>query len=161
MFCALPAHSASLNFPSLKKEGSYYQYLFTKQLIPNTMQLTFSKNYFIAFIILFLIEVAIALFFKQGFIRHTFGDFLVVILLYCFFKSFLKGSALPIAVVTLCIVYIIEFLQLMDFLKYLGLEHNKWVNLVFGNSFSVQDLVAYTIGIAVTLYMEKSKLIAF
>lgn len=125
------------------------------------MKLTFNKNYFIAFIILFLIEVAIAVFFKQGFIRHTFGDFLVAILLYCFFKSFLKGSTLSIAIATLCIAYIIEFLKLTDFLKHLWLEHNKWANLVFGNSFSVQDLVAYTIGIAVTLYMEKSKLIAF
>lgn len=123
------------------------------------MKLTFNKNYFIAFIILFLIEVAIAIFFKEGFIRHTFGDFLVVILLYCFFKSFLNGSTLPIAIATLCIAYIIEFLQLTDFLKHLGLEHSKWASLVFGNSFSIQDLVAYTLGIAVTLYIERSRVL--
>lgn len=123
------------------------------------MKLTFNKNYFIAFIILFLIEVAIAVFFKTGFIRHTFGDFLVVILLYCFFKSFLKGSELILAIVTLCIAYLIEFLQLTDFLKYVGLEHNTWANLIFGNSFSVQDLVAYTLGVVVTLFVESSKVL--
>lgn len=119
------------------------------------MKLTFNKNYFMTFVILFLIEVAIAVFFKEGFIRHTFGDFLVVILLYCFFKSFLRGTVWPIAIATLCIAYSIEFLQLTDFLKYLGLEHNKWAALIFGNSFSVQDLIAYTLGVVVTLWIEK------
>jgi len=120
------------------------------------MKITFNKNYFIAFILLFLIEVAIAAFFKEGFIRHTFGDFLVVILMYCFFKSYIAGNVLTIAIVTLCIAYLVEFLQLTDFLKYLGLEHNKWANLVFGNSFSVQDLAAYSLGIGVTIFLEMS-----
>ena len=124
------------------------------------MKLTFNKNYFIAFVILFLIEVAIATFFKAGFIRHTFGDFLVVILLYCFFKSLIKGTILFVAITTLVIAYIIEFLQLTDFLLVLGLNQNKWANLIFGNSFSVQDLVAYTLGIAITLLIEKSRVFA-
>lgn len=119
------------------------------------MKLTFNKKYFTATILLFLIEAAIAYYLKSGFIRHTFGDFLVVILLYCFFKSFLKGSTIIIAITTLCIAYIVEFLQLTDFLKYLGLEHSRWANLVFGNSFSAQDLVAYTFGILTVLVFEK------
>jgi hypothetical protein len=120
-------------------------------------KLTFNKNYFLVFIILFLTEVAIALFFKTGFIRHTFGDFLVVILLYSFFKSFLKGSALPMAIATLSIAYVIGFLQFTDFFKYLGLEHRKWAALVYGNYFRVQGWVAYKLGIAITLYIERSR----
>lgn len=123
------------------------------------MKFTFNKHYFLAFVALFVIEVAIANFLTSGFIRHTFGDFLVVILLYCFFKSFLKGSTLTIAIVTLVIAYIIEFLQLTDFLHCLGLGQNKLANVVFGNSFSIQDLVAYTLGIAVTLYVESSRVL--
>ncbi len=123
------------------------------------MKLTFNKNYFLTFILLFLTEIAIAVCFKVGFIRHTVGDFLVVILLYCFFRSFLGGSQLIIAMATLLIAYAVEFLQLTDFLLYLGIKHQKWANLVFGNSFSVQDLVAYTLGIAVTLVMERTILL--
>jgi hypothetical protein len=100
-------------------------------------------------------EAAIAIFFKEGFIRHTFGDFLVVILLYCLFKSFIRGNELPIALATLGIAFVIEFLQLTDFLKIVGLEHSKWAALVFGNSFSVQDLVAYTLGILTVIILEK------
>ena len=119
------------------------------------MKLTFNTNYFTAFILLFLIEVAIAYYLKTGFIRHTFGDFLVVILVYCFFKIFLKGRSLIIAMATLGIAYAIEFLQLTDFLKHLGLERNKWAALLLGNSFSVQDLVAYTLGVATIYFVEK------
>lgn len=119
-----------------------------------TMKPIFNKTYFIAFIILFLMEVGIAVFFKEGFIRHTLGDFLVVMLLYCFFKSFLKGGVWVVALATLCIAFIVEFLQLTHFLNYLGLEHKPWAILVFGNSFSAQDLVAYTLGILVVLGVE-------
>lgn len=123
------------------------------------MKFKFSKYHFISFVALFAIEVVIAYFLKSGFIRHTFGDFLVVILLYCFFKSFLKGGALTIAIGTLVIAYIVEFLQLTNFLHYLGLGQNKLANVVFGNSFSIQDLVAYTLGIAVTIYVERSRVL--
>ena len=119
------------------------------------MKLTINKTYFIAFILLFLVEAAIAYYLKTGFIRHTFGDFLVVILLYCFFKIFIKGYPVAIGISTLGIAYIIEFLQLTNFLEILGLKTNLWANLVFGNSFSIQDLVAYTLGIAFTLLLEK------
>jgi len=118
------------------------------------MKLQFNKIYFIAFILLLLTEIAIAFFFTKGFIRHTVGDFLVVILLYCFFKSFLRESIFNIAIGTLVIAYIIEFLQLTNFLDYFGLRHNKWANLILGNSFSIQDLVAYTLGIILVIGIE-------
>ncbi len=119
------------------------------------MKLTFSKNYFLVAVLLLIIEIAIAIFFKEGFVRHTFGDFLVVILLYCFFKSFLRAHSLGIALTTLGIAFIIEFLQLTSFLQLFGLKHSKWANLVFGNSFSFQDLIAYTLGILAVLIFEK------
>jgi len=118
------------------------------------MKFTFDKIYFTGFTLLFVIEVIIAFFLKDGFVRHTVGDFLVVILLYCLFKSFLKTHTLNLAILTLGIAYLIEFLQLTAFLNYLGLKQNKWANLVFGNTFSIQDLVANTLGIVVVLFIE-------
>lgn len=120
------------------------------------MKFTLNTNYLILAVLLFLIEVAIATFFKSGFIRHTFGDFLVVILLYCFFKGFVAGKSIWMALITLCIAFAIEFLQLTDFLQHLGIKQYRWANLIFGNSFSVQDLVAYILGIAVVIILEKS-----
>ena len=119
------------------------------------MKFRFHKTYFIAFIALFIIEIAIAYFLKSGFIRHTFGDFLVVILIYCFLRSFFKTNAIKIGLITLSIAYLTEFLQRTPFLEVLGIEHNYWAKLIFGNSFSIQDLVAYTLGVLVVLGIEK------
>ncbi len=99
-------------------------------------------------------EAGIAYYLKSGFIRHTVGDFLVVILIYCFFRSFLKAYAIILGIVTLGIAYSVEFLQLTPFLEALGLQQNKWANLIFGNSFSIQDLVAYTLGIVIVLLID-------
>ncbi|MRI02209.1 DUF2809 domain-containing protein [Kriegella sp. EG-1] len=119
------------------------------------MKTIFNKSYFILFLILLLAEILIAALLKDGFIRHTVGDFLVVLLLYCLFKSFLQVKPLPIALVTLVIAYLVEFMQLTDFLNNIGLERNKWANLIFGNTFNIQDLVAYTLGFVFVIFSEK------
>lgn len=118
------------------------------------MKLTFNKIYFIASVLLFLVEVLIATFLKSGFIRHTFGDFLVVILIYCFIKSFFTINSHSVAIITLVIAYVVEFIQLTPFLEHFELEDEKWANLLFGNSFSTQDLVAYTLGVMVVFTID-------
>ena len=120
------------------------------------MKLIFDKRYFSLFLLLFFVEAVIAFFLKDGFIRHTFGDFLVVILLYCFFKSFIKAKPIPIAIAVLVIAFGIEFLQLTNFLNYFNLEHSKIAKLVFGSTFHTSDLIAYTLGIITTVLIEKN-----
>lgn len=122
------------------------------------MKFRLHQNYLIAAALLLLIEIGIAVFFKSGFIRHTFGDFLVVILLYCCFRGVLSVPRIPTAWVTLALAYGIEFLQLTDFLSYLGIRHYRWANLIFGNSFSVQDLVAYTLGIGLVVMLDRGRM---
>ena len=58
-----------------------------------TNRLTFNQKYFYLTVVLFLIEVFIALFINDQFIRPFVGDVLVVILIYCFVKSFWKVRA--------------------------------------------------------------------
>lgn len=121
------------------------------------MKLNFNPYYFITFIVLFAIEALIAIYLKVGFIRHTFGDFLVVILLYCFFKSFIKGREFKVALVVLIISYVIEFLQLTNFLEVLCLQNNSFAKIVLGSTFHISDLVAYTLGIITILIFEHSR----
>lgn len=118
------------------------------------MKLTFNIYYFIAFALLFAVEVCIAIFLKDGFIRYTFGDFLVVILLYCFFKSFIKINNSYVAIVTLIMAYSIELLQLTNITQTVTLKHQKWVSLVLGSHFSKEDLIAYTLGIISIYYID-------
>lgn len=116
---------------------------------------TFNKRYFFIAVILFITEVLIATFLKTGFIRHYFGDFLVVILIYCFVKSFLKIPVLTAAMGVLVFAYLIELLQYLDFVKWIGLEENQMANVVLGNYFEWADMLAYTLGILFVLGVEK------
>lgn len=119
------------------------------------MKTTFQPYYFAAFYTLLLTEIAIALLLKTGFIRHTFGDFLAVITLYCFFKSFLKIKPILLAGLVLLFAFVIEFLQLANILDVLNLRGNRIITIVFGTSFSIQDLIAYTLGAIFSFVVDK------
>ncbi len=113
----------------------------------------FKIKYFIIFIFLFLTEIIIA---KHtiGFIRNTLGDFLCVILIYAFVKSFIKLSNLKTAVIVLLIAYFVEFLQLTNFQIFYPDKYANTLKLILGTSFSVEDIIAYTLGILTVLLIE-------
>ena len=50
------------------------------------MKPQFSKTYLAITITLLITEIFIAKYLKKGVIRHTFGNFLVAILMYSYFK---------------------------------------------------------------------------
>jgi uncharacterized membrane protein len=117
--------------------------------------LQFRKGYLISAILLLIIEICIALFLKDKFVRPYVGDFLVVILMYCVVKAFLNISVARACIAVLAFACFIECLQYANVLKLAGLEHVKLLNIVLGHSFDWADLVAYTAGIVVTYIVEK------
>ena len=119
--------------------------------------MTFNKNYFGLFLFFFLIEFAIAYFLKDGFIRHTFGDYLAVIMLYFLLKSFCNGKPIPIAIIVLLIAFAVELLQLINFLELLNLENNIYAKTIFGNTFHFSDLIAYALGVLTVLIIERKR----
>ena len=112
-------------------------------------------KYFITFILLLIIEILIARY-ATGFLRHTIGDYLAVMFVYTFIKSFFKIAIEKAAIITLVISYIIEFLQLSNLQNWYPSEYTKTFKLILGTSFSVGDLVAYTLGIGTIILIEKS-----
>ena len=114
----------------------------------------FNRNYFILTILLFLTEIAIAMYVHDNFIRPYFGDFLVVILLYCFVKSFIKVSVWVAATLVLVFSVAIETAQYFNMVEKLGLQHSKIATVLLGNSFAWMDLIAYTLGILVIITIE-------
>ena len=115
----------------------------------------FNRNYFIPTILLFLIESAIAFYLHDNFIRPYFGDFLVVILLYCFVKSFVNVSVWVAAGLVLLFSFAIEIAQYFNMFEKLGLQHYKVPKVVLGNSFAWMDLLAYILGILIVISIEK------
>ncbi|WP_052471259.1 DUF2809 domain-containing protein [Winogradskyella sp. PG-2] len=119
------------------------------------MILQFNKNYLVLAHSLFLIELAIAFIIKTGFIRYTVGDYLCVILLYAILRGCSNLSVRASAIVVLFIAYSIEILQLTPFLTYFNLEDSFTASLIFGNTFQIGDLIAYTLGIITVLIIEQ------
>lgn len=119
--------------------------------------ITFQRNYFTLTILLFCIEVFIALFFHDGFVRPYVGDFLVVILIYCFIKTFLKTPVLQTALAVLIFAYLIELSQYFHLVSKLGLQNSRLANLILGNLFQWVDIIAYTLGIVLVVILEKLK----
>ncbi len=116
--------------------------------------IVFNIRYFLTFILILIIEVLIAAFCKQPFIRNIFGDFLATLLLYYLFKAFFNIKSIYIAAGVLVISFFIEFLQLIDIINLLNIE-NKLLKIIIGTTFSFNDLVAYTIGISSAILFEK------
>lgn len=117
--------------------------------------LAFNKTYLFLTIILFCVEVFIALFVNDQFIRPFVGDVLVVILIYCFLRIFLNFSYLKIALGVLIFAFVIEILQYFDFVKIIGFEHNRIISVALGRTFSVFDLFAYAVGFVLIIAVER------
>jgi Protein of unknown function (DUF2809) len=118
------------------------------------MKIQFNTYYLVLAHSIFLIEIAIAIFIKTGFIRHTFGDYLAVILLYAIIRGCTNLKVWVSALVVLLIAYLIEFLQLTPFLTYFNLQNSTTAKLIFGSTFHITDLIAYTLGILTVLTIE-------
>ena len=112
--------------------------------------LRFHKGYFLAATSLLLLEIFIALFMHDRFIRPYAGDFLATIFLYCLLGSFFRGSEWRLAGVALLISYVIEGLQYANLLERLGWQ-SRVARIVLGSHFEWGDLLAYTLGGAVAL----------
>jgi len=121
------------------------------------MRLSFQKPYFLAFLFLFIVEALIAAFLNDPFIRPYVGDFLAVILIYTFLKSFTDLSVKQAAIGTLIFAYVVEFFQYLGLIRWLGLEDNLAAKLILGHAFSWEDMLAYTLGIALVLIVERKR----
>jgi hypothetical protein len=116
--------------------------------------LVFKSNYILITSLLFITEVLIALFVHDKIVRPYFGDLLVVILLYCFLRSFLTWSIPQTCWVVVLFAYVIETLQYFNFVDHLGLANSKIAHVILGTSFAWMDILAYTLGILIVSSIE-------
>ncbi|BAV04108.1 Protein of unknown function [Filimonas lacunae] len=114
-----------------------------------------SKTYLLLTVLLFLTEVYIGKYVHDAFVRPYVGDFLVVILLYCLVQSFIQMPVKPLAVGVLLFSYVVEVLQYLNIVKVLGLENNSMARIIIGTAFAWSDILAYTLGILLVVWIEK------
>ena len=113
------------------------------------------KSYLIITGILFCTEILIAVFMHDTIIRPYAGDFLVVILIYCFIQSFFNLSVIKLSIGVLLFAYTLEGLQYFKLVQLLGLDHSNLAKTIIGIHFEWIDMIAYTLGIASVLIIEE------
>jgi hypothetical protein len=116
----------------------------------------FHKLYLFITLILFCIEILIAVFMHDTIIRPYLGDFLVVILIYCFIQSFFNLSVIKLSLGVLLFAYTLEVLQYYKLVQLLGLDNSALAKTIIGIHFEWIDMIAYTLGIASVLIIEKT-----
>ena len=117
--------------------------------------LTFKPGFLVIAFILFVIEVLIALYVRDSIIRPYVGDFLVVIMLYCFVRAFVKTSPWKIALAVLIFAYTIETLQYFKIVDRLGLTNIAIAKTIIGYGFEWLDILAYTLGAMTVVILDK------
>lgn len=118
----------------------------------------FDLKSFLCFLLIFVIEVIIALFVKDNIIRPYGGDVLVVILMYYFFKTFVKMNPLPLAIGVLFFAYAVEIGQYFNLVEVLNMQDNRIMRIVIGSSFSWGDMLCYTLGAIICLFLDRKEM---
>ncbi len=116
----------------------------------------FSFKFSLLFAFVFFIEVLIAVFFDDLFIRPFVGDVLVVILLYLLVRMVSKFEHLHVVIGVLLFAYIIEFSQYLNLISLLNLQDIKLARIIIGTTYDGMDLVAYSLG-ALILFISTIK----
>lgn len=102
--------------------------------------------YAIVTLVLIAIEVLIALFVHDAFVRPYLGDVLVVVVLYTLIRTAIpeKYSLLPIYVFLFAVG--VEVLQLLHIVEWLGLGDNPFFRVLIGSVFDWKDILCYAVG---------------
>ena len=114
----------------------------------------FNRRYFVAAVVLLCVEVLIALYVRDAWIRPYGGDLLVVILLFWMVKAVANVPYLPTAGAVLIFAYCIELLQHFRIVERLGLGDNAIASVVIGTGFQWLDMLCYTAGILIVILTE-------
>jgi hypothetical protein len=117
-------------------------------------RVTFRPAYAVVAVILFAVEVFIALSLHDGFVRPYVGDVLAVMLVYCALRAVTPLRTIAAITTTLVFAFAVELAQLFNLLDFLALRGNAAAETVLGGSFDLFDLVAYAIGALIIVAAE-------
>lgn len=102
--------------------------------------------YLIATLVLFAVELLIALFAHDRFVRPYVGDVLVVMVIYTFVRIFIPEKVRLLPLYIFLFAAGVEVLQYFRIVEMLGLENNRVLSVVIGSVFDVKDIVCYGLG---------------
>ena len=105
-------------------------------------------GYMLATLILLGIEVGIALFVRDAFVRPYVGDMLVVIVIYTFVRILVPERVRLLPLYVFLFAVFVEGLQAVQIVELLGLSESGFFRILIGSTFDLKDIICYAAGCA-------------
>ena len=105
-------------------------------------------------VVLLVVEVLIALFVHDNFIRPYIGDVLVTVLICAFLRIFIPRGIKLLPLYVFVFAVGVEVLQYFNIVERLGLADNRFFSILIGSVFDVKDIVCYGVGCLVFFIVE-------
>ncbi len=110
--------------------------------------------YGIGFLFLAAVEVLIALFIHDRFLRPYGGDILVMGVLYCLVRVLFPEKPRWLSGYLFLFAVLVEFAQGLDMVGFLGLADSSFFSILLGTTFSWADILCYAIGSGLCALVE-------
>lgn len=104
--------------------------------------------YAIVTLVLLVVEVLIALYVRDAFVRPYVGDVLVVVVLYTAIRTVIEDRCRLLPLVVFLFATGVEVLQYLRIVERLGLSDNKFFSILIGSTFDWKDILCYGVGCA-------------
>ncbi len=114
-------------------------------------------KYAVIFLILLGIEICIALFVHDNFIRPYIGDILVVMVIYYFIRIFIADGLRCLPLYVFLLAFFVELLQYFEIVKHLGLDDSTFFRILIGSVFDIKDIICYLIGCIILAVIQQIK----
>lgn len=115
------------------------------------------RGYALTALALFAIEVVIALYVRDRFVRPYLGDTLAVLLVYCGLRAVTRLEVVPAATAAFAVAALVELGQLVGILDLLGWRDSALARTLLGTGFEWKDFVAYAAGACIAVLAERFK----
>jgi len=120
-------------------------------------RLIFNRKYAWLTLVLLVTEILIAVYVHDSIIRPYVGDLLVVILVYCFVRTWCNTSLMGTTIGVFLFACLVELAQYYDVAAKTGIHQNAITATITGNAFDWMDIVMYAAGCFIIILVEKSK----
>ena len=122
--------------------------------LPGRVFMQINMKYILAFLILLITEIIIALFIRDTIIRPYIGDVLVVILMYTFIRGLTQKPLKFLPIYLFFFASIVESAQYFNIVDTLNLQDNKVITTIIGSSFDIKDIFCYLIATVILIIWE-------
>lgn len=97
-------------------------------------------------ILFFIVEVIIAIYIHDDFIRPYVGDGLVVMVIYFFIRIWMPEKVRLLPLYVFLFAALVEVMQYFRLVELLGLGESRFFRILLGATFDVKDIICYGVG---------------